>query len=54
MDFEEASRAANAIGAKYTIPMHYRRLLGDKHPEVEEKFKKLVTNSGVVILDELS
>jgi hypothetical protein len=33
--------------------MHYKRLLGDKATEVEETFKKLVTNSTVVILEEV-
>ncbi len=54
MDYKEAAQAANAIKAKFTVPMHYRRLLGDKYPSVEEEFKQLVTNSSVVILEEVS
>lgn len=54
MHEEEAAEAANAIAAKITVPMHYRRLLGGKHQEVEENFKKLVTESKVVIFEELS
>ncbi len=53
MDETEAARAANEICAKITVPMHYRRNVGDRYPEVEENFKKLVTNSKVVIMEEL-
>lgn len=54
MDVEEAIEAANWIGAKITIPMHYKRLLGNNYKEAEEKFKEGVTNSKVVILQEVS
>jgi len=53
MEFEEAAEAANAIAAKITIPMHYRELNLDNWHDLEEDFKKLVTNSEVIILDEL-
>jgi L-ascorbate metabolism protein UlaG (beta-lactamase superfamily) len=53
MDVDEAIRAANTIGAKITIPMHYRRLLGDKYKDAEEKLMQGVKNSKVVILNEL-
>lgn len=53
MDVTEAAAAANAICAKVTIPMHYKNLLREKSKEAENKFKKLVTNSKVVILEEL-
>ena len=53
MDAKEAALAANAICAKITIPMHYKALNVGVHEKVEEEFKKLVTNSKVVILDEL-
>ncbi len=53
MDVEEAAEAANVITAKITIPMHYRRLNPENHQAVEEKFKQLVTNSKVEILEEL-
>jgi L-ascorbate metabolism protein UlaG (beta-lactamase superfamily) len=53
MDVIEAAAAANAICAKTTIPMHYRNLLREKSEDAQEKFKKLVTNSKVVILEEL-
>jgi L-ascorbate metabolism protein UlaG (beta-lactamase superfamily) len=54
MQAEEAAEAANAIGAKITIPMHYKNILGDKHKGAEEIFRKLVTNSKVVFLEEFS
>jgi len=53
MDVDEAIEAANAICAKKTIPMHYKSLLKEKAKIAEEKFKKGVTNSEVVILEEL-
>lgn len=53
MDVDEAIQAANAIRAKVTIPMHYKRLLGEKYKEAEEKLKQGVTNSKVVILEEV-
>lgn len=52
MEFSEAAEAANAICAKITIPMHYRNL-NQNYQEIEEKFKALVKNSKVVILEEL-
>lgn len=54
MHADEAAEAANAIGAKITIPMHYKVLNASNHEEVEETFKKLVKNSKVVILPEYS
>lgn len=54
MNVDEAIKAANAIGTKTTIPMHYKRLLGDSYKEAEEKFKAGVTNSKVMILEEVS
>lgn len=53
MDAKEAALAANTICAKTTIPMHYKNLLGEKYPEAEGKFRNLVKNSKVVILEEL-
>jgi L-ascorbate metabolism protein UlaG (beta-lactamase superfamily) len=53
MDVIEAAAAANAICAKITIPMHYKSLLREKSEAAEKKFKKMVTNSKVVILEEL-
>lgn len=53
MGVEEAIKAANVIYAKVTIPMHYKRLLNDKAIDAEEKLKKEVTNSEVLILEEL-
>lgn len=53
MDVEEMIEAANTIAAKITIPMHYKRLLGEHYKGAEEKLKKGVTNSKVVILEEL-
>lgn len=53
MDVEQMIEAANTIKAKITIPMHYRRLLGETYKEAEEKLKAGVKNSTVVILEEL-
>lgn len=53
MDVGEAATAANVISAKITIPMHYKRLLGENYKETENMFKEMVTNSHVVILQEL-
>ena len=54
MDVDEAIEAANVIAAKITIPMHYRRLLGDKSSVAERKLISGVKNSKVVILEEIS
>ncbi|HSX40737.1 MAG TPA: MBL fold metallo-hydrolase, partial [Candidatus Saccharimonadales bacterium] len=53
MNATEAIQAANTIAAKITIPMHYKRLLGEKYKEAEVQFQTAVTNSKVVILEEL-
>lgn len=53
MDVDEAIEAANAIKAKITIPMHYRRLLKEKSSDVEERLKAGVKNSQILILEEL-
>ncbi len=50
---DEAAKAANAIAAKVTIPMHFRIQAGEKADDYLEEFKKLVTNSEVQILEEL-
>jgi L-ascorbate metabolism protein UlaG (beta-lactamase superfamily) len=49
---DEAVKAANAIKAKKTIPMHYKMLLGERTKEGEETFKNGVTESEVVFLEE--
>ena len=54
MEVDEMIEAANAIKAKITIPMHYRRQLGDKYKDAEEKLRIGVMNSKVVILEEIS
>jgi len=54
MNMEEAAEAANAICAKVTVPMHYKRQNPDNHPDLEAKFEQLVTNSKVEILEELT
>jgi len=53
MTVEEAAQAANTICAKVTVPMHYRRQNSNNYHQLEEKFKSLVTNSTVQILEEL-
>ncbi len=54
MDVDEMIEAANWIAAKITIPIHYKRLLGDAYKEAEEKLKSAVENSKIVILEEFS
>lgn len=54
MDVDEMIEAANWIEAKITIPIHYKRLLGENYKEAEEKLKSCVTNSKVIILTEFS
>ena len=53
MDPNEAADAANAIAAQITIPMHYKNQNPGIYQELEKKFKSLVKNSKVVILEEL-
>lgn len=52
MDVDDMILAANVIKAKKVIPMHYKRILGDKSKEAEDKLKKGVIESEVVILEE--
>ncbi len=40
MDCDEAAEAANAIGAEYSVPMHYKALLGKEGSEKAEKMFK--------------
>ncbi|HYM65026.1 MAG TPA: MBL fold metallo-hydrolase [Candidatus Sulfotelmatobacter sp.] len=54
MDALEAAKAANAIGAKITIPMHYKMQAREKADQFLEEFKKMVINSKVLILEELN
>ena len=53
MDVDDMIKAANTIAAKTTIPMHYKRLLGEGYKEAEDKLKAGVKNSEVIILKEL-
>ncbi len=53
MDAKEAAEAANAINAKTTIPIHYKRLLGDKSKAAEEAFAAAVKGQ-VLFIDEFS
>ncbi len=48
MDVDEAIQAANTINAKITVPMHYKRLLGAKYKEAEEKFTMAVKGSTIL------
>lgn len=48
MDVDEAVEAANTIKARVTAPIHYRRLLGDKAEEAEERFKKGVKGETII------
>lgn len=54
MDVDEAITAANAIKAKRTSPIHYKNLLGEGWREAEDKFKKGVSSSIVILLEEFS
>ncbi len=46
MDVNEAAEAARMINAQYTIPMHYKNLLGkEKSAEAEGRFKKKVESA---------
>lgn len=53
MNVDEMTEAANTIAVKYTIPMHYKRVLGEQYKEAEEKLKQGVTKSTVVIMEEV-
>ena len=53
MDVEEAIGAANAIGAKASVPMHYKHLLGkDASEKIEREFKDGVKSA--CIMDEIA
>ncbi|MBN2454062.1 MBL fold metallo-hydrolase [Candidatus Woesearchaeota archaeon] len=49
MDVNEAAEAANAIKAKVTVPMHYRKWLKDKSKDAEELFRSKVRGEVAVI-----
>ncbi len=51
MDVDEAVRAASAIGAPITVPMHYKRLLGGSSQAAEQKFGREV--KGGLIMTEM-
>lgn len=53
MDVDEAIKAANAIRAKVTVPMHYKNLLKDKSKEAERRFKDGVEGE-VVFMKEIA
>ncbi len=53
MDVNEAIEAANLIRAKVTLPIHYKRLLGDTYKEAEHRFKSGVKGE-VALLEEFS
>jgi len=49
MNAEEAAKAVNTFKPKIAIPMHYGGIVGSK--DDAERFKKLVTEAKVIILD---
>ena len=52
MDVDEAISAANAIGAKHSVPMHYKNLLGkNRSAAAEKKFMDAVR--GAMVLHEI-
>jgi L-ascorbate metabolism protein UlaG (beta-lactamase superfamily) len=51
MTTDEMIEAAKAIDAEHIVPIHYKRLLGDKAPEAEARLKKSVKNA--LILSEM-
>lgn len=53
MDVDEMAEAANAIKAKFVIPMHYKKILGDNSEEAEARLRVGVKNSEVLILEEI-
>ncbi len=53
MDVKDAIQAANIIHADVTIPIHYRRLLGNNAKAAEEEFEAGVKGR-VVVMKELS
>jgi len=53
MDVDEMIQAANAIHAGVTVPMHYKRLLGNKSKDAEQKVISSVQGK-VEILDEVN
>ncbi len=48
MEVDEMIEAARAIGAEFTVPIHYRRLLGDKAKDSEKKLKAAIDNTVVM------
>lgn len=54
MDVDEVIQAVNVIKAKTVIPMHYKMLLGDTYQAAEEKLKKEIKESKVLILEEFT
>ena len=51
MNYKEAADAVNTFKPKIAIPMHYGKIVGSV--EDAEKFKELVSESEVVILEPL-
>lgn len=51
MDVEEAVEAANTIKAEITVPMHYKRLLGDRFKLAEERFIAGVRGKVLILKD---
>ncbi|MDE1833646.1 MAG: MBL fold metallo-hydrolase [Candidatus Micrarchaeota archaeon] len=52
MDLDEAIRAAEAIGARHTVPMHFKNLLGREGSEkAAEEFRRRV--KGALIMSEV-
>ncbi len=48
MGVDEMIEAARAIGADITVPIHYKRLLGDKAKDAEQKLKDSISSARIM------
>jgi L-ascorbate metabolism protein UlaG (beta-lactamase superfamily) len=48
MDVDDMIEAARAIGADITVPIHYKRQLGDKAGEAEQKLKASISSARIM------
>jgi L-ascorbate metabolism protein UlaG (beta-lactamase superfamily) len=48
MEVNEMIEAARAVGADITVPIHYRRLLGDRAKDAEQKLKDAIGSARIM------
>lgn len=48
MGVDEMIEAAKAIGADITVPIHYKRLLGDKAKDAEQKLRDSISSARIM------